>query len=139
MKVSRSMAYAVQALLLLATVEGDRPVPCNSLARDGDMPERFLLQILRTLVNCGILQSVRGVEGGYLLARPADEISLMEIYHALDIPMVASISPLPTMPADVRECLTSKLANISDLVRRELSEISLADLLTTQPKHSQQL
>lgn len=136
MKISRSLAYAVQALLLLALVPGAQPVPCNSLAREGGMPERFLLQILRTLVNCGILNSVRGVEGGYLLARPAKEISLLELYQAFDIPLVAGVPPLPSMPEEVRNSLTRRLVDISDMVRGELAEISIADLLEMHPERT---
>lgn len=136
MKISRSMAYAVQALLLLANYDNSQPVPCNSLARDGQMPERFLLQILRTLVNSGILNSVRGVEGGYLLARPAKEISLLEIYQAFDIPIVSGIPPLPNMPDFARQTLSSKLNQVAEVVRGELAEVSIADLLEKQPERT---
>ncbi|HWB00312.1 MAG TPA: Rrf2 family transcriptional regulator, partial [Pirellulales bacterium] len=61
MKISRTVTYAVQAVLQLARADGSRPVPCSQLASQGQMPERFLLQILRSLVTHGILQSTRGV------------------------------------------------------------------------------
>ncbi|HEY5316199.1 MAG TPA: Rrf2 family transcriptional regulator, partial [Pirellulales bacterium] len=60
MKFSRTVTYAVQAALALAQASGDRPVPCSRLAASGKLPERFLLQILRTLVTHGILLSTRG-------------------------------------------------------------------------------
>ena len=67
MKLSRTVAYAVRATLQLAQNPSDSPVPCSKLASDGNMPERFLLQILRNLVTHGILRSTRGVDGGYTL------------------------------------------------------------------------
>ena len=71
MKLSRTVTYAIQATLQLAESDSRTPVPCSKLASQGAMPERFLLQILRNLVNHGILQSTRGVDGGYALLRIA--------------------------------------------------------------------
>ena len=51
------------------------------------MPERFLLQILRNLVTHGILRSTRGVDGGYSLVRPADEVSVLDVIEAIEGPM----------------------------------------------------
>ena len=84
MKLSRTVAYAVRATLALAQAESDGPVPCSKLAAEGKMPERFLLQILRSLVTHGILRSTRGVDGGYALVRPAEEISLLEVIEAIE-------------------------------------------------------
>src|SRR6187455_1873955 len=86
MKLSRTVAYAVRATLQLAQLESDGPVPCSKLANEGKMPERFLLQILRNLVTHGILRSTRGVDGGYALVRPADQISLLEVIEAIEGP-----------------------------------------------------
>src|SRR5688500_6281124 len=86
MKLSRTVAYAVRATLQLAQLQTTGPVPCSRLATEGKMPERFLLQILRNLVTHGILRSTRGVEGGYALLRPAEEISLLEVIEAIEGP-----------------------------------------------------
>ena len=82
MKLSRTVSYAVRATLQLAQLSSKGPVPCSKLAAEGKMPERFLLQILRNLVTHGILRSTRGVDGGYALVRPADQISLLEVIEA---------------------------------------------------------
>src|SRR5689334_23809119 len=76
MKLSRTVVYAVQATLQLAQADTNGPIPCSQIASDGNMPERFLLQILRHLVTNGIMQSTRGVDGGYSLDRRPEEISL---------------------------------------------------------------
>ena len=68
MRLSRASAYALGAVLQLAHAPAGMPVPCSQLAKHGQMPERFLLQVLRNLVNHGILVSTRGVDGGYALA-----------------------------------------------------------------------
>lgn len=89
MKLSRKVAHAVRATLQLSQHPSDSLVPCSKLASEGNMPERFLLQILRNLVNHGILRSARGLDGGYALARPPDEISLLDVIEAIDGPMNA--------------------------------------------------
>src|SRR5438045_1759087 len=86
MKLSRTLSYAVQATLQLAQLNEKRPVPCSRLSADGKLPERFLLQILRSLVTHGILTSTRGVDGGYALVRPAEKISLLEMIEAIEGP-----------------------------------------------------
>ena len=58
------------------------------MARDLDLPERFLVKILGLLVNAGILRSVKGPNGGYTLARPAKEVTLLEILEAVDGPIL---------------------------------------------------
>ena len=87
MKLSRTVTYALHATLQLARAETSRPVPCSRLATEGRMPERFLLQILRSLVTHGILRSTRGVDGGYSLRRNPGDISLLEVIEAVDGPM----------------------------------------------------
>ena len=81
-KLSRTVEYAVQATLQLAQSKTGSPVPCSQLATCSAMPERFLLQILRSLVTHGILTSTRGVVGGYMLARRPEDISLLDLIEA---------------------------------------------------------
>jgi len=63
---------------------GDRPVPIKELAERREIPEQFLEQLFSTLRRDGLLTSHRGMRGGYTLARPADEIDVLEVVQALD-------------------------------------------------------
>jgi Rrf2 family protein len=128
MRLSRTIAYAVQATLELARAEPNCPIPCNELARRGKLPERFLLQVLRTLVTHGIVCSVRGVDGGYYLARTPDQITLREIVEAFEKPLSAGLPEMPGVPSDVRERLTEAVAKTSAAAQRELEQLTLADL-----------
>ena len=130
MKMSRSVAYALQATLQLARLDGEStPVPCSRLAADGNMPERFLLQVLRNLVTHGILHSTRGVDGGYSLRRSPADVTLLDVIEAVDGP-VASMLPIHEgLPASSRTKLESTLTNVAELFRRELRAVTLADLL----------
>ena len=100
------------------------------------MPERFLLQILRDLVNSGILRSVRGVEGGYTLARQIDAITLEDIFEAVDSPLIASVPPLDEMPDKAREKLLQTVNGIAASVREQLRSVRLSDLVEGEPRET---
>ncbi len=129
MKLSRTVAYALQATLQLARSNSDQPVPCSRLAADGKMPERFLLQILRNLVAHGILESTRGVDGGYALERGAEQISLLDLIEAIDGPMVANLPASEGFPEESRERLEKAMGAATDAAREKLDSVKLADLL----------
>lgn len=129
MKLSRTVEYAVQAMLQLAEHTPGTPVPCSRLASTGQMPERFLLQILRNLVTHGILNSTRGVEGGYTLERPADQISLLEVIEAIDGPLESGTNVSKGLAPETHQRLSNALSDVNNLTRRELANVKLANLL----------
>jgi Rrf2 family cysteine metabolism transcriptional repressor len=81
--VTSKSRYAVVAMAELARA-GERPVPIKELAERRDIPEQFLEQLFSTLRRAGLLTSHRGVKGGYTLARPPEQINVLEVVHALD-------------------------------------------------------
>lgn len=129
MKLSHTVSYAVQAALQLARVEPSTPVPCSRLAAEGKMPERFLLQILRNLVTHGILQSTRGVDGGYALARPPAEISLLDVIEAIEGPLEVMVPAHEALPDHSRNKLYEALSGVTASTRRQLEAIKLSHLL----------
>ena len=129
MKLSRTVAYGVQATLQLAQSNATSPVPCSQLASEGHMPERFLLQILRHLVTHGILHSTRGVDGGYNLERSPDEISLLELIEAIDGPLHSAVPVGEGVPLHYDAKLREALESITETARQQLSAIKLSDLL----------
>jgi Rrf2 family protein len=129
MKLSRTVAYAVQASVQLAQSEGQGPIPCSRLATAGKMPERFLLQILRHLVARGILASTRGVDGGYRLDRPPDEISLLDVIEAIDGPLVTTLPLGDGMSDKARDRLTRAIGQVTEGMRRQLEAIKLSHLM----------
>lgn len=124
MKMSRTLSYAVQALLELSELGDNQPVSCRQLAEMGGMPKRFLLQILRALVTKGILRSTRGVEGGYTLARSASEISLLEIVEAIDGPVSLELPGL----TDGNPEVSAALGGVNSAVRESLAKVRLSQL-----------
>lgn len=130
MKLSRTVTYALQAALQLAQNQSSLPVPCSHLAEQGQMPERFLLQILRSMVTHGVLQSTRGVEGGYRLRRQPEEISLLEVIEAVDGPLAADMPEDATLPLESVTKLHSALEEVTAITRRQLETIKLSQLLS---------
>jgi Rrf2 family protein len=137
MILSRTIAYAVSATLALAGAAPGVAIPCSVLARDGKMPERFLLQILRTLVNQGLLRSTRGVDGGYCLARPPAEITLCDIVEVFVCPLKPSAAALDALKSTARNAIFMVLANADHASRQELRKLTLADLLKAEATHLQ--
>jgi Rrf2 family transcriptional regulator, cysteine metabolism repressor len=135
MKLSRTVSYAVRATLQLAQLEEHGPVPCSRLAAEGKMPERFLLQILRNLVTHGILRSTRGVDGGYALVKPADQISLLEVIEAIEGPYDAALEVGDGLPVDSQMSLRDALGHVTATTRRQLESIKLSQLLKPPAPH----
>jgi Rrf2 family protein len=132
MRISRASAYAIGAVLQLVESPPGVPVPCSRLAKTGAMPERFLLQVLRNLVNHGILKSTRGVDGGYFLNRPVAEISLLQILESTEGPMSAEVPPLDCLSNYAREKLQGLLREITANTCEQLSKVEVSQLLSTE-------
>ena len=81
--VTSKSRYAVVALAELARA-GDTPMPIGQVAERRGIPVQFLEQLFSTLRRDGLLTSQRGVKGGYKLARPPDQITVIEVVQALD-------------------------------------------------------
>ncbi|MEN6458057.1 MAG: Rrf2 family transcriptional regulator [Thermoguttaceae bacterium] len=130
MRLSRTLAYALQATLQLARQRSTGvPIRGCVLAAEGGIPERFLLQVLRGLVQRGILRSTRGAGGGYFLHRNPAEISLLEMIEAIDGPLVTTFPSYEGLPLESKSKLTHALSGVTEQARRDLHLIKLAHLL----------
>ena len=127
MKLSQTVTYALKATLQLAQSRDGAPIPCSRLAAQGNMPERFLLQILRSLVTQGILRSTRGVDGGYVLIR--DDISILDVIEAIDGPQTYELILGEGLSRELRQKLTSALEDVAKTARSQLEAIKIAQLI----------
>jgi Rrf2 family transcriptional regulator, cysteine metabolism repressor len=82
--ITTKSPYAVRALAELARRGQSAPVPIGEIARARDIPVQFLEGLFATLRRAGILQSQRGVKGGYSFARPPSEITVLEVVELLE-------------------------------------------------------
>ena len=134
MKLSRSDSYAVQATLQLAQDESAAPIPCSRLAAEGNMPERFLLQILRLLVTHGILVSSRGVDGGYMLERSPKDISLRELIEAIDGPLDSKSIFQGNLSSETHKKLSQAFQSVTEITKRKLDAVKLSQLIPSDRK-----
>jgi Rrf2 family protein len=86
-RVSAKADYALRACIQLAAAEGEGHVKGERISQAQDVPLKFLENILGDLRQVGLVRSQRGAEGGYWLARPADEITLAEVIRAVEGPL----------------------------------------------------
>ena len=82
--VTTKSPYAVRALAELARRGGESPVPIGEIAKARDIPVQFLESLFATLRRGGVLQSQRGVKGGYRFARPPAEVTVLEVVELLE-------------------------------------------------------
>jgi DNA-binding IscR family transcriptional regulator len=93
------------------------------------------VQILRKLVEKDILQSTRGVDGGYCLKRPPADVTLFEIVAALDNPLEPHDGALSDLTPLTRAKILDTLHLAAVGAQRELEKVSLADLLTNDKRN----
>jgi Rrf2 family protein len=85
-RIPAKVDYAIRALAELASADGG-PVKAEQLADRQEIPLKFLRGILTDLRRSRIVRSHRGPDGGFILARPAEEIALADIFRAIDGPL----------------------------------------------------
>ena len=134
MRVSTRGDYASRALLSLALRENYvEPTSVRDLAERTGLPQPYLEQILLSLKGVGLVRSKRGVGGGYVLARPAESITLAEIVAAVDGPIAAGDFGLPHQDGACDhegQCvLLGVWADVGNHMREHLSSFTLADMV----------
>jgi Rrf2 family cysteine metabolism transcriptional repressor len=85
--ITSKSPYAVAALAELGRAGGPEPVPIGELARRREMPVQFLEQLFAVLRRAGVVNSQRGVKGGYRFARDPSQVSVLEVVELLDGPL----------------------------------------------------
>lgn len=137
--ISQKAKYALRALSALARAEAGEPLQISDIADRQTIPKKFLEQILLDLKRSGLVTSRRGKQGGYLLLRPADEITYGEVLRLIDGP----IAPLPCLSLTAyRRCedcngesdceVRHVFARVADETRAVLFSTTIADALNGQ-------
>ena len=131
MKLSFASVYALRALAHLAGEEQQgREVASHVIARVRNIPDRFLLKVLRPLVQAGLVLSVKGPNGGYRLARPASRISVLEVVEAQEGPMQVLIPDVgPKEGSRLQGRLQVVCEQVTEAQRRLLAKTKVSDLV----------
>jgi Rrf2 family transcriptional regulator, cysteine metabolism repressor len=119
--ITTKSPYAVLALAELARSGSPDPVPIGELARKRDVPVQFLEQLFAVLRRAGVINSQRGVKGGYRFARDPSSVTVLEIVELLDGPLGRDAEgPFADAAAAARKVLAE--TTIADVIERELRE-----------------
>lgn len=128
--LTREGDYAVRAMLALAARETSEPLSSRRIAEEWRIPQRFLIQVLGKLSDRGLVTAALGRNGGYLLGRPAAEISLLDVVTAIeeqpiDRRCVLRGGPcLPDGSCLVHEAFTAaRIRFLEELGRRSLATV----------------
>jgi Rrf2 family protein len=146
MRMSEGVEWALHCCLTLCWIETDRPAPSAKLAAVFDLPAPYLNKRLQALVRAGILVSTPGVHGGFLLARPPEKITLMDVVTAIegaepafrctDIRQRGAGAGRPAHEF-ARQCVVSTAMRKAELAwRRELAGQTVADLVAAAPRYA---
>jgi Rrf2 family protein len=129
MKLSLASSYALRAVVHLAQGKSDQSVPSHVIAHSGGMPERFLVKLLKSLVNADILHSIKGSHGGFRLAHTPEDISVLDVIEAVDGPIRSQV---PTTAGSGNAIIDKRLdavcQKVAELVRGILRKVSITDL-----------
>lgn len=128
MRLNRSTLYAIAAAIQMSDDKGAAPLSCRELCAQSDLPERYVLQLLRKLVIAGVVKSTRGVDGGYRLARPLTRISLLDIVEAVDELPSFNVDTLDVLSAAAHWAIGDAMAAIDKDVRKRLGAFKLENL-----------
>jgi Rrf2 family protein len=88
MKLPTKIRYAVRAVVELADRDDASPVPVKDISEAQRMSAKYVKQLMNRLQRAGLVKGYPGIHGGYTLAKDAGDISLYDIYQALDISLV---------------------------------------------------
>jgi len=119
--ITSKSPYAVRALAELARTGNAGPVPIGEIARRREIPVQFLEGLFATLRRAGILQSQRGVKGGYSFARPPSEITVLEVVELLEGELGTDASEAGVIWTEAVDAVRGVLAGstIAELAERE--------------------
>ncbi|HEX4110376.1 MAG TPA: Rrf2 family transcriptional regulator [Solirubrobacteraceae bacterium] len=134
MKVSAKADYAVRAAIELASGAPDAPRKVDDISRAQEIPTSFLENILSQLRSAGLVRSQRGPDGGFWLARPADEVTLAAVIRAVEGPLVGVRGQRPEEVnyAGSAEPLQQIWIAVRANLRAVLEHVTLADIAAGQ-------
>ncbi len=130
MRISAKADYAVRAAVELAAATDDRPVKAERIATAQGIPLNFLENILGELRHSGIVRSQRGAEGGFMLAKPANRVTVADVMRAVEGPLasVRGGPPEETAYGGAAEALPRVWIAVRANLRGVVENVSLADI-----------
>ncbi|ABO51467.1 transcriptional regulator, BadM/Rrf2 family [Desulforamulus reducens MI-1] len=132
MKLNQATDYAFRAVLYLSRLPKGQVSEAKAIAEQENIPIRFLLKILRSLTAAGIIESYRGVSGGYALAREPKDITMLDVVEAVEGPVEVNrclIAPESCNKNHTARCpMHRALYAIQQNLNQQLNSYNFADL-----------
>lgn len=133
MKLSTKGRYGLRALIDLAQYSGEEPVSITNISDRQGISERYLEQLMSMMKKAGLVKSIRGAGGGYVLARDVEDISVGDVLRALE----GSLEPVECSALNSEEgcksadsCVTKYVwQRINDSINQTVDEIKVAQLV----------
>lgn len=139
MKLSTKGRYGLRALIDLAQNGGEQPVSITSISTRQDISERYLEQLMSMLKKAGIVRSVRGAGGGYVLVKRLEDISVGDVLRALEgsLEPVDCVGLEPNGGCSVSDSCVTKYVwkKINDSINQTVDEIKLDQLVKENGKN----
>ena len=140
MKLSTRCRYGIHAMFDLAQNAGNGPQTIRSIAERQIVPEQYLEQIIGVLRREGFVKSVRGAQGGYMLAKPTCEITIGQLLRLLEGPVL-----MADCIVDVDSCIRSGQCpsrlvweRLTECIDKVIDSITLEDMLADQRRLDQE-
>jgi len=134
MRLSTKGEYASRAMLELSRRYQDGPIHSREISKAQEIPQNFLEQILLLLKRAGYLKSRKGQRGGYVLAKPPDQITVAEVIRVMDGPLApidcVSVMAHETCPMEGTCGLRWLWKDVRDAVAEILEKTTFADLVS---------
>jgi Rrf2 family protein len=130
LNLMRKSDYSILAMIYVARRDGDGLSQARQIAAEMDIPYKFLTQILANLVAEGLLEATRGPAGGYRLARPGAQITLLDVVEAAEGPAAVTDCALREGPCEVAQpcAVHDTWVRAQGALARELASTTLAEL-----------
>ena len=137
MKLSMATELAVRGILVLAVQDEDRPVPLRDICSARELPQDNMTRIFGLLSRARLVTAVRGKGGGYRLARPAKDITLLEVFEAVEGPLALNLCLHDPPQCDKLDCPVRPVwRDLQEQVRQVLVEKTLGDFASAVAEDS---
>lgn len=130
MRISRTTEYGLAAVVCVAQNCDQGRVMAGKIAKEYDFPTEYLLQVMQQLVRAGVLTSKKGPNGGFTLARAAEDITMLEIIEAIDGPVVVPMNlaqQTGNKPFSIK--IEKIFKEVSEAMKATYSKVKLSDII----------
>ncbi len=111
---------------MLVVKGGEKPISMDVICAEADLPKQYLVKIFAMLARVGLVRPVRGKHGGYLLGRPAEDISLLEVIEAVEGPVALNLCQISPAQCDNEDCAIRPVwTELQELFVQKLGSVNI--------------